>query len=444
MNNSIKIVLICVILMFVLNGCARIDDRAIVTTEEGTAAQIVETSEIITTSSVSANEVKEVYLNREGVGLSKDIVLDRINTIDFEHSSDVFDIESYINKKVIPVYRNALEDTTLYDIVNDGLINGDREIRAEKGYTEEEWDKVINYVRMDNPWLVWYKSEYYYYVDEDTELIQTISPVYYSSLYEDRVVALKDIELNTAPVVVQAKTFDNDIDKIKYIYDYIIYNTDLNEECEYSQSAYSVLVNHEGLCAGYTKAFQYYMQELGIPCVEVIGYDNEGSLHSWIEVCVENDWYMCDVMWDDSYTDYEFDFDYNYFMCNSAMFEYDHTVGEYSECLPEASGSKYTFSNYDYVNGSDNIEFDVFEVKLDKHDMPNGWYRAVCIDNTGIERQIRVSDWTKSYRFYYIPMAKASCYYIYDYAFDNYYMYNIVTKEVQWFNYETGSWEELV
>ena len=450
-----------------LTGCGAKDSNVLVTEKNGEKTSKIEqeftlettdiiTSELITsvntevepiiTTSETGVSNKLNYANREGVVVTKEQALARISTISFNNvvEDENVIVSDFVNDDDMLIYRNALEDTTLYDIVREGLINSDRVIKFDKGYTVDEVDYITNCVRMDSPRILWYSSEYLYN-DDDNGLIYECMPQYYIDLKKDKVSAIKDVQLKTEPVIAQAMTYNTEIERVKYIHDYIIYNTELNEQADYNQSAYSVLVNNEGLCASYTRAFQYYMQELGIPCLEVMG-EGAGEPHSWVVLKVGGDWYEMDVMWDDTETAYEFDFDYVYFMGNREMFELNHIIGkEGIDLLPAITGTYYMPLNYEYINGSDNLDFgtSVYDVNIHRS-MPVGWCNIEAITDTGIEEKLMVKDWTLSYRYYYIPcISEPAAYYVYDISYDNYYIYNEVTEEVQWFNYETGCWEEL-
>lgn len=65
-----------------------------------------------------------------------------------------------------------------------------------------------------------------------------------------------------------------------------------------NQSAYSALVQGRSVCAGYARAYQYLMQQLGIPCYYCTGYAGEN--HAWNIVRLDGVYYNVDVTWDDT------------------------------------------------------------------------------------------------------------------------------------------------
>jgi len=101
----------------------------------------------------------------------------------------------------------------------------------------------------------------------------------------------------------------SDYEKAKGVYDYLITHTVYNEY-ENDQSMYTVLIEGNGVCAGYAKSFQYLMNRMGVQATFVTGdlrdqmgsTINLGSLpifvttgHAWNKVKIENKWYHVDV-----------------------------------------------------------------------------------------------------------------------------------------------------
>ncbi len=84
-------------------------------------------------------------------------------------------------------------------------------------------------------------------------------------------------------------------DKVKYVHDYLIanvsYDTSLN-----SRTLYDALVNGSAVCEGYTKAFQFIMNNLGIECKTVT---SKAMNHAWNVVVIDGAEYHVDVTWDD-------------------------------------------------------------------------------------------------------------------------------------------------
>ena len=101
-----------------------------------------------------------------------------------------------------------------------------------------------------------------------------------------------------------------------------------------NQSVYSALVNGKTVCAGYARAFQYLLQQLGIPCYYCTGY--AGEAHAWNIVALDDGYYNVDVTWDDSDGGR-----YDYFNKTDTDYADSHIRQELSVYLPPCNGSVY-------------------------------------------------------------------------------------------------------
>lgn len=94
----------------------------------------------------------------------------------------------------------------------------------------------------------------------------------------------------------------SDYEKVKYIYDYIILNTEYNLNAEDSQNICSVFLNGESVCMGYARAMQYLLLKQNILCTIVNGTAGEMEEHAWNLLLLDGQYYHLDVTWgDDSY-----------------------------------------------------------------------------------------------------------------------------------------------
>lgn len=131
----------------------------------------------------------------------------------------------------------------------------------------------------------------------------------------------------------QINARSTDAEKVKLIHDLIIekveynqaiYDSDFDENTEYSQSAYSVFCTDLTVCAGYAQSFEMMCNGSGIDAVAVTS-----SNHEWNKVRINDSWYNVDCTWDDlNSTVY-----YTYFERNDAMF--DTSSSHYEESFWE-------------------------------------------------------------------------------------------------------------
>ncbi|MBR3202576.1 MAG: hypothetical protein IKF60_03215 [Solobacterium sp.] len=156
---------------------------------------------------------------------------------------------------------------------------------------EDVWEAVF----YDHPELFWLEesASFHYYPNGGVtsidlhynELADNLE--YHKSLFDEAVNGL----------LGQAQQYSSSYDKEIYLHNALV------ELCEYdlhascSQSAYSALVNHSSVCAGYAKAYQLLMMRCGIPCYYASGWSGEN--HAWNITQIDDEFYNVDVTWDD-------------------------------------------------------------------------------------------------------------------------------------------------
>lgn len=100
-------------------------------------------------------------------------------------------------------------------------------------------------------------------------------------------------------IIEKAAEKATDYEKLLYIHDRIVDNTVYTDNGErYNYEADGPLVYGKAVCEGYSKAFMYLAQSVGIDCVCVIGKANDEE-HMWNLVKLYGEWYNVDVTWDD-------------------------------------------------------------------------------------------------------------------------------------------------
>lgn len=146
--------------------------------------------------------------------------------------------------------------------------------------------------------------------------------------------------------IVDACKDKTDYDKVKIVHDYLV------DTIEYEQNddnntynIYGALVNKKAVCEGYSRAFKYILDDLGIATVlvygEAINTNGERESHTWNYVYLKDNWYAVDVTWDDpilrkgTMTD---EIKYSYFLKGSDEFFVDH-VESYQ--IAEGTNFKY-------------------------------------------------------------------------------------------------------
>ena len=127
----------------------------------------------------------------------------------------------------------------------------------------------------------------------------------------------------------------NTYEDIKMVHDYLVdsmeYDTTISRNNIYD--VYGALVNKVAVCEGYARSFKYILDEMGIPCVLVIGTGTnsrgETERHAWNYVQLQGTWYAVDCTWDDPVVvgggTVSQSSKYKYFLKGSSEFYSDHT-----------------------------------------------------------------------------------------------------------------------
>ena len=196
--------------------------------------------------------------------------------------------------------------------------------------SDEAIELVFDYVMADHP-EIFYVDGYQYtnYTLDDVVTKITFTGNY---LYDKEEVERRQKLVNEAvnACLAGAPSSTDDYYAIKYVYDYIIDNTDYDVDAVDNQNICSVFIDGRSVCNGYSKAAQYLLNKLGIPCTLVTGTvttkNATGIRHAWNLVLCNDAYYYMDVTWGDA--------------------SYQTSSGE------TADSTKFPAVNYDYLNVS--------------------------------------------------------------------------------------------
>ena len=171
------------------------------------------------------------------------------------------------------------------------------------GLTEEAVEKVYQCVLIDHPEYFYVEGyEYAVYSMGDKLLGIEINATYTMEEQECREYKAQ-IDEAVAEILKQAPKNGSDYEKIKFVYEYIIYHTRYDKNAEQNQNIYSVFAGNASVCQGYAKATQYLLNCLGVECTLVFGKVGDGEAHSWNMVKADEEYYYLDTTWGDaSYT----------------------------------------------------------------------------------------------------------------------------------------------
>lgn len=216
------------------------------------------------------------------------------------------------------IYANAMELTARFA--------PERTVTA--GDVKNAFEAVIG----DHPELFWLETGYSGKYMGNGQCVEI--DLKYNSTANDLENAKKSFDAAAQNLLSGAENLGSDYEKEKYIHDALAEAVTYDLAADRNQSAYSALVDGNSVCAGYARAYQYLLQQLGIPCYYCTGYS--GGNHAWNIVKLDDGYYNVDVTWDDADT-----IRYNYFNKTDADFASTHVRQNLSVYLPACNGTAY-------------------------------------------------------------------------------------------------------
>ena len=172
-------------------------------------------------------------------------------------------------------------------------------ISCENGISEtminpivpEEFDRALYALRCDHPEFFWMHGVV------NTTLMNGSVYKAYCAIPPDAGDKMAQMDKKAEEILKNAPKSDYDI--VKYIYEYIINNTEYDLNAPDNQTAYSALINGSSVCAGYANAFLFLCDKAGIYCGYVSGNVVGRGPHAWNFVKINGNYYWVDVTWGD-------------------------------------------------------------------------------------------------------------------------------------------------
>ena len=149
--------------------------------------------------------------------------------------------------------------------------------------------RIIKYVLMDNPGLFWFEGKW---EAKSSGSGITVIPLYngYRDVSDAEIAESVKGEIREFGLTHKSSVTD----KIKAVYDWILCNVTYGSG-RGDQNAAGAFIDKRALCKGIAKAFQYFMNTLGIPSFIVYGTIDGRGVHVWNAVCDGGEFYHVDV-----------------------------------------------------------------------------------------------------------------------------------------------------
>lgn len=198
--------------------------------------------------------------------------------------------------------------------------------------TSKQLRNIFAAVYNDHPELFWLETAYACKYKRTGQCVEI--DLEFNRTVQELDNAKNEFNSQVNEILAGAQNLPDQYTKEKFVHDELLDRISYQARAEMNQSAYSALVNGETVCAGYARAFQYILQQLGIPCYYCTGF--AGESHAWNIVALDDGYYNVDTTWDD--TDGG---NYDYFNKTDEDYARSHIRQELSIYLPPCNGQVY-------------------------------------------------------------------------------------------------------
>lgn len=244
-----------------------------------------------------------------------------------------------------------------YSQIYEELSKGSQKFEMQIDVNAAQLTQVIDAVLSDHPELFWLDNTYGYTYDPTYGYIKELTFNFFDFADTPEKLAAAQLEFNSAAdsIVAQAMGYQTLIERELFVHDYLCENTVYDTNAPYHQSAYSSIVLHKSVCAGYTRGFQYLMQKLGATCYyvmgkteglsgQVVGATDESGSHSWNIMLIDGVYCNVDCLWDDTASETYGSPIYPFFNVPDDSLVY-HARTNSSVSLPKCTSSDYKYSS---------------------------------------------------------------------------------------------------
>ena len=311
----------------------------------------------------------------------------------------------------------ALDGDEIYDGILNKLSNGD--VKFSFSDVEEE-DIIKEYKRVvrEHPELFWIGDGYSYetITDKNGKTVNfECAHMSVNNIDKQK----KELDSVVESILKRANGKGSLYEKITYIHDYIvdntqydketykkISNTKISKEMYEATTAYGCLVSNKAVCSGYSAAFQLLMQELGVQSGRVSGRKTNGESHEWNYILLDGDYYYVDVTWDDPISESSDDSKTHEFFCiTTDELEETHEMDS-DQFIPKCTATKYDYYIYNDLY-LDRYDYDEFERIFENNDDDK---IAVKFSS---EREVKkaIEDLIEGQKIYDMAEGKRSCSY---------------------------------
>ena len=169
-----------------------------------------------------------------------------------------------------------------------------------QGLDEQDIDRIFQCVLIDHPEIFYTTGYTYTKYSRGDRTVGIDFAGTYSLPKEEAVNKAEEIRGRASEWLSDITTDASEYDKVKAVYEKIIFSTDYDLNASDNQNIASVFLGNSSVCQGYAKATQYLLNHLGVMCTLVQGTVDTGEAHAWNLVRIDGDYYYVDTTWGDA------------------------------------------------------------------------------------------------------------------------------------------------
>lgn len=164
----------------------------------------------------------------------------------------------------------------------------------------EQIEKAFNYVMLDHPELFYLTGYSFtkYMRGSNIEKI-TLSGNYTMNASEAEE-KKRAVDAYVDKCLAGYDGTADDYARVKYVYEYLIKNTEYDMSAQNNQNILSVVTDGRTVCQGYAKAMQLILNKMGVFCILCEGIVKGTEAHVWNVVKINGNYYHVDATWGDA------------------------------------------------------------------------------------------------------------------------------------------------